>query len=129
MRLLLDTCALVWFFQGSSRISDALQEQLVQPAHDLRMSDVSVLEIVIKHQLGKFPLSHAPSKLLPVLARKHRLESLPLSRDAIFQLEALPLLHRDPFDRLLIGQALSENYTLVTPDPLIQQYPVSVLWS
>jgi len=128
MKLLLDTCALIWFFEGSSRIGEALKERLVEPAHDLRMSHVSVLEIVIKHQLGKFPLTGAPSKLLPVLARKHRLDTLPLSLEAIFEVESLPLLHRDPFDRLLIAQARSENYTLVTPDPLIQQYQVSVLW-
>jgi len=83
---------------------------------------------VIKHQLGRFPLPAVPSRLLPTLAKKHHLESLPISLGAIFEVESLPLLHRDPFDRLLIGQALSENYTLVTPDPLIQQYPVSVLW-
>ncbi|HEY8669752.1 MAG TPA: type II toxin-antitoxin system VapC family toxin [Terriglobales bacterium] len=128
MKFLLDTCTLIWFFEGSEQIDEALQRRLVDPKNDVRLSDVSLLEIVIKHRMGKFPLPIAPSRLLPALAKKHRLESLPISRGAIFELESLPLLHRDPFDRLLIGQALNENYTLVTPDPLIRQYSVSVLW-
>jgi PIN domain nuclease of toxin-antitoxin system len=128
MRLLLDTCTLIWFFDGDARLSASLLQKLVDRANDVRMSDVSVLEVVIKHQLGKLPLPAPPSKLLPVLARKHQLDSMPITVEAIFGLEALPLLHRDPFDRLLIGQALAGDYTLVTPDPLIAQYKVPVFW-
>ena len=125
---LLDTCVAIWYFQGSDRISADLVELLRNPRNDLCLSDVSVLEIVIKHRLGKLPLPKPPSRIILPLARKHWMESLPLTTDAIFALERLPDLHRDPFDRLLIGQALTRRLELVTPDPLIRQYDVATLW-
>jgi len=128
MKLLLDTCALIWFFAGSDRINHRLRSLLTDPGNDLRMSDVSVLELVIKHKLGKLGWEQSPSRLLPVLARKHRLNSEPLTAQAIYYLEVLPWLHRDPFDRLLIAQAVTSNYLLVTPDPLIRSYSVKTIW-
>ena len=126
---LLDTCVALWYFDGSPRLPQAVLGTLRDPSHDVYFSDVSVLEIVIKHRLGKLPLPQPPSRLLPPLARKHVLESLPLGAAAIFRLEALPDLHRDPFDRILIGQALAHHLTLVTPDPLIHQYRVATFWT
>lgn len=128
MKLLLDTCALIWFFAGSDRINHRLRSLLTDPGNDLRMSDVSVLELVIKHQLGKLGWEQPPSRLLPALARKHRLNSEPLTVQAIYHLEVLPFLHRDPFDRLLIAQAVTSDCLLVTPDPLIRQYSVKTIW-
>ena len=125
---LLDTCALVWYFTGSRELPAALHEALVDTHNRVCASDVSSLELVIKHSLGKISLPQPPSVWLPVLTRKHLLESLPLDAAAIFRLEGLPWLHRDPFDRLLVAQALTQDLTLVTPDPLIQQYPVSWTW-
>lgn len=125
---LLDTCVALWYFDGSPRIPREVLGALRDPRHDLYISDVSVLEIVIKHKLGKLPLPQPPSRLLAPLTRKHGLESLPLVTAAIFRLETLPDLHRDPFDRLLLGQALTHHLTLVTPDPLIRQYRVATFW-
>ena len=92
------------------------------------MSDVSILEVVIKYMTGKFPLEAPPSKILPTLAEKHSLACLPLLQEAIFRLESLPPLHRDPFDRLLIAQSLEHGLTLITPDLQIRQYKLSTLW-
>jgi PIN domain nuclease of toxin-antitoxin system len=128
VKLLLDTCVVIWFFAGSPRINGKLKDTLTDPQHDLLMSDVSVLEVVIKHSLGKFALPRPPSKLIPVLALKHQVEALPLNIIAIYELERLPWHHRDPFDRLLIAQALTEGCVLVTPDPLIRQYKVQTVW-
>ena len=128
MRYLLDTCTLIWFFEGSDRIGPALRAELTDPTHELFASDVSLLEITIKHQLGKFPLPGAPSRLIPALAARHGIEFIPLDRAHIAKLETLPLLHRDPFDRLLLATALVESMTLVTPDPLVVQYRAPVLW-
>jgi PIN domain nuclease of toxin-antitoxin system len=118
-----------WYFDGGLRISQEVLGILRDPIHDVYFSDVSVLEIVIKHGLGRLRLPQPPSRLLPSLARKHEFEILPLITAAIFRLETLPSLHRDPFDRLLIGQALAHHLTLVTPDPLIRQYRVATLWA
>lgn len=126
---LLDTCVALWYFNGSDAISAELKHTLRDRRHELYLSDVSVLEVVIKNRLGKLPMPQPPSRLLPPLARKHGLENLPLTATAIYRLELLPDLHRDPFDRLLIAQALTHHLTLVTPDPLIHGYPVPIFWN
>ena len=128
MTFLVDTCVAIWFFEGSGEIPERTLDLLADGANDVLLSDVSVLEIVIKHAIGKFPLPGPPSTIIPALAREHRFELLPLSTGDIFRLERLPLLHRDPFDRLLIAQAIENGLTLVTPDPLIRQYKAHTLW-
>ena len=128
MRCLLDTCVLIWFFEGSRRIPDSVRDALTDPTSDLYMSDVSALELVIKHAMGRFPALRPPSRWLLPLARRHSIEVLPLVTDAIFRMESLPPLHKDPFDRLLVAQSLAHRLRLVTPDPLIRQYDVGVLW-
>jgi PIN domain nuclease of toxin-antitoxin system len=125
---LLDTCVALWHFGGDSQISSELRDVLTDPANDLYLSDVSILEIVIKHRLGKLPLPAPPSRIIRPLADKHLMDILPLTTSAIFRIESLPDLHRDPFDRLLIGQALECRIALITPDPLIRPYNVKTFW-
>jgi PIN domain nuclease of toxin-antitoxin system len=129
VRLLLDTCALLWYLDGSERIQPALRDVLTDGRNDLYSSDVSLLEMVIKYQLGKLPLPAPPSQLIPALRDRHGIEALALDAAAILALEHLPLLHRDPFDRLLVAQAVTRQLTLVTPDPMIRQYDVPCLWN
>lgn len=128
MRYLLDTCTAIWFFEGSDRIPRELQLELTDPRHELLLSDVSLLEIVIKYQMGKLPLPSPPSRLILPLAKKHLMDILPLSSAAILRMERLPLHHRDPFDRLLVAQALTHRATLVSPDPLLRRYQVALRW-
>lgn len=125
---LLDTCVALWHFEGSDRISPGLREMLTEPTNDLLLSDVSILEMVIKFSIGKLPLPRPPSRIVRPLALKHMMDILPLATSAIFRLEALPELHRDPFDRLLVCQALDSRLELITPDPLIRQYDVRTVW-
>ena len=126
---LLDTCVALWHFEGHSRISPDLREVLTDPSNDLYLSDVSILEVVIKNRIGKLPLPHPPSRIIRPLAAKHLMDILPLTTTAIFRLESLPDLHRDPFDRLLICQAFDCHLELITPDPLIRQYDVRSFWA
>ena len=128
MRFLLDTCTLIWVFEGSDRIGTLLRDELTDPANDLYFSDTSLLEIIIKHQLGKLPLPKPPSALVRGLARKHAIEPWPHDWATLERLESLPLLHRDPFDRLLVAQAMAQGLTLVSPDPKIQAYDVRWRW-
>jgi len=128
VRCLLDTCTLLWYFEGSAKITETLRDVLTDPVNEVFASDVSVLEIVLKYSLGKLAFPRPPSQWLPELSDRHLLDWLPLSREAIFRLESLPGHHRDPFDRLLIGQALAHGLKIVTPDPLIRQYEVATLW-
>ena len=128
MDCLLDTCTAIWFFEGSAEIPPRIRDMLCDPERHVYFSDASILEIVIKHRLGKLPLPAAPSRLLPVLIRKHGFDVLPIRTRDIFRVEALADFHRDPFDRLLVAQAIENNLTLVTPDPLIRQYPAKCVW-
>lgn len=129
MRFLLDTCTALWYFEGSDRIGPRLRDTLTDLQNELFLSDVSILEIVIKHQLGKLSLERPPSQILLPLAEKHLMDILPLTSEAIFVMEKLPLLHRDPFDRLLIAQAQTHDLILLTPDPLFRQYDVNMRWA
>jgi PIN domain nuclease of toxin-antitoxin system len=128
MNYLLDTCVALWYFAGSSRIPPLIQEELTDPANLLAVSDASALEVVIKHTLGKLPLKQAPSSFWGELIHQHGMERLPIGPAEIFLWGDLPLLHRDPFDRLLIAQARQHDLCLVTPDPLIRQYDAHTWW-
>jgi PIN domain nuclease of toxin-antitoxin system len=89
---------------------------------------VSVWEILVKHRAGKLPLPEPPEQLIPAARRLRGIEALPLDEEAALHGSRLPMLHRDPFDRLLIAQTIAHSLTIVTPDPLIAQYPVRILW-
>jgi len=126
MRLLLDTHIFLWYISGDSRLI-ADTKQIIQDAdNEVYLSVVSLWETTIKYQLGKLPLPQSPAKYLPTQRRRHLLASLPLDEASIGHLEELPALHRDPFDRMLICQAIEHGLTMVTVDKIISAYPVNV---
>jgi len=100
----------------------------VDPDNDVYLSAVSVWEIAVKQSLGKLPLPTSPERFIPIQRERHGIASLPLEEQAILYLSKLPLLHRDPFDRVLVCQAIQHEMTLLTPDPLITQYAVRTAW-
>jgi len=79
---------------------------------------------MIKHQLGKLPLPEPPARYLPEQRRRHSISSLALDEASVARLAGLPPLHRDPFDRLLVCQALEHGLTLITVDDAVRAYPV-----
>lgn len=127
MRLLLDTHIFLWYITGDTRLLTAWQAILRDPTNEIFLSVVSVWEIGIKYHLGKLPLPQPPETYLPQQRTRHRISSLPLEEVALRHLGTLPALHRDPFDRVLVCQALEHNLTLVTVDAAIRAYPVQVL--
>ena len=95
---------------------------------DLFLSVASIWEMLIKVQLGKL---HLPRPAGPFVIKKlaeNRIETLPIDLNHLLAFEGLPMHHRDPFDRMLIAQALEENLPIVTADPLFARYPVKVIW-
>lgn len=128
MRLLLDTCAFLWCLEGGKALSARARQELASPANDVFLSAVSAWEIGVKHALGRLPLPEAPGRYVPDQRRARGIEPLPLDEEAALHLGLLPRLHRDPFDRMLICQAIVGGLTLVTPDPEIARYPVRTLW-
>ena len=128
MRLMLDTVAFLWFAEGSSRVSAQARELIADPANDAYLSAASAWEIAIKHGLGRLPLRVPPDRYVAEQRGRHRIDSLPVNEEAALQVGKLPDLHRDPFDRLIVAQAIVEGMTVVTPDRLIGMYPVRLVW-
>ncbi|MEX2170501.1 MAG: type II toxin-antitoxin system VapC family toxin [Pirellulales bacterium] len=127
MNLLLDTHIFLWYISGDARLALHHRDSIRDPSNRVYLSVASVWEAVIKHAIGKLALPQSPAAYLPQQRRGHRIDSLPIEESPLAELASLPPLHRDPFDRLLVAQALFYGMTLVTVDPLIQAYPVPVL--
>ena len=128
MNYLLDTCSFIWLINGSNRLSQSLQTIFKDSENILYLSIASVWEIGIKYPLKKIEFVEDPSTFIPEQRKKHNIELLSLSEESCLYTTKLPLLHQDPFDRVLIAQAMMHNLVLVTPDKLIHQYPVKYFW-
>lgn len=118
MRLLLDTHIFIWLLDDDARLSDAAWSK-IEKANEVYVSSASLWEAAIKYQLGKLRIE--PEKLVDAIAASGFLE-LPVSFHHALALRHLPALHRDPFDRLLVAQAISEPMNLLTADTMLQQY-------
>ena len=127
MNLLLDTHVFLWFITGNNRLSQKFLDSIRDTNNQVYLSVVSIWETVIKYQLGKLPLPHPPESYLPHQRLLHQIASLPLDESSVARLASLPLLHRDPFDRILISQAIEHNLIIVTVDPAILEYSVATL--
>ncbi len=128
MKILLDTCTALWLAADSPQLSERAKGLFELPGNEIFLSTVSSWEISLKYATGKLPLPSTPDVFIPQLRHMGRMESLPLSEEATFQLFRLPNLHRDPFDRMLICQAILGGMTLLTPDKEIRRYPVLTAW-
>lgn len=125
MKLLLDTHLLLWAAGHAERLSNAAIELIERPDNDLWFSVASLWELVIKRGLGRKDF-----RVDPRLLRRGLLENgyseLPIASEHAIAVEALPMIHRDPFDRMLIAQAMHEGLTLLTSDRSVAQYPGSI---
>ena len=128
MRCLLDTCTFLWIIVGAEELSPTAREMFTNPANEMLLSVVSVWELSVKHAVGKLPLPSAFDRFVVEQRERHGITALPLDERAILHLHKLPALHRDPFDRMLICQTIEHDCVLLTPDPLITQYPVRTRW-
>ena len=128
MRLLLDTCAFLWLVTDAPNLSPEARRLIVDADNEVLLSAVSTWEIAVKHGLGRLPLPDDPERYVPKLRRDHAIEALPLDEESTLYLRRLPGLHRDPFDRMLVCQAIVQGLILLTPDRDITQYPVRTLW-
>ena len=128
MRLLLDTCTFLWIITGDAHLSKRARSLVVDPGNEVYLSVVSAWEIVVKHALGRLPLPTDPETLVPRERERHQIETLPLDETAALNVRRLPALHRDPFDRMLVSQAIIGGLAIVTPDRQLAQYPARVVW-
>lgn len=128
MNYLLDTHTFVWLDSQSNNLSARAQQIIADSQNRLFVSLTSLWEIQIKSNLGKFVLRGPLEQIVSDQALMNGIELLTITLPHIVELAALPNHHRDPFDRLLIAQAKVEGYTLVSRDPIVAQYPISVVW-
>ena len=127
--ILLDTIALLYSLSAPERLGKNLAQRIAAGA-SLLVSAVSLWEVVVKHAKGQIDLAGDPERvLLPHIEDALKADALPLLPRHVFESARLPWIHKDPFDRLLIGQAVSEGVLFATNDEMVSQYPtVSVIW-
>jgi len=126
LKLLLDTLVLLWAAGTPERLSPKLRTLIASPESQLFFSVASLWEIVIKHGLGRSDFRVDASRLRRRLV-ENGYDELPIAGEHAIAVRSLPHLHEDPFDRMLVAQAISEGLTLITADKAVARYPVSIL--
>jgi len=125
MRLLLDTHIFLWYVGADQRVAKV--RSVIENADAVYLSVVSVWEATIKYYIGKLPLPEPPHPWLSVQREEHGIESLPIDEPSVAHLSKLELHHRDPFDRILVCQAIEHGLQIVTVDPVLSKYPAKIL--
>jgi PIN domain nuclease of toxin-antitoxin system len=128
MALLLDTHAFLWLLEGSPNLSSAALAALVDPANDVFLSVASVWEPAIKVGNQKMTLKEPLDVLLSKWATAFAIDLLPITEKHALEVLRMPYHHRDPFDRIMIAQALTEGMTIVTADTRFAPYGVPIIW-
>ena len=128
MRLVLDTHSFLWFIMGDDRLSRRARTVIEDLDNRALISAGSLWEIAIKVSIGKLTLLRSYEEFFPVELQKNEIEVLPIRHEDLAILAHLPFHHRDPFDRLIVTQAISENIPIVTRDSAFQDYEVQIIW-
>ena len=127
MNMILDTHVLIWWEGDQAKVPLGVAGLIRNPNNRILVSEVSFWEMVIKAQAGK-PMIRGSIRAMVSRQAANGLIILPISLDHILGVESFPLIHRDPFDRLLIAQAIVESANLIGADGVFARYPVPVLW-
>ena len=128
MRALLDTHAFLWANEDPARLSRRARRLIEDAANDMFLSAASAWEIAIKHAKGRLDLPEPPYGFVVSRVDRLKLEPLPVEISHALRAGALPLVHRDPFDRLLVAQGQLQGLSILTSDPIIARYDVEVIW-
>lgn len=128
LKFLLDTCTFIWLTCDPLKIGEEAQGALNRDYHSRYLSQVSIWEIVMKHSARKLVLPETPRKWIEEQLRIHEIEVLnPLSED-LYRSGELPLIHRDPYDRVIAAQSLGVSIPILTPDNIYREYGCKVMW-
>lgn len=128
MNILIDTQCFLWAFLEPERLGEEAKQALADWNNTLFLSAVSAWEISIKYGIGKLKLPEPPDVYVPQRLLDKGITRLSIKFAHVLQVHSLPLIHKDPFDRLLIAQAQAESLTLLTADPILLHYGVDCLW-
>ncbi|MBI3207599.1 MAG: type II toxin-antitoxin system VapC family toxin [Candidatus Solibacter usitatus] len=128
MKVILDTCTFLWVTLDSRKLSSQARHVFQNPENEMFLSAVSCWEIAVKHSLGRLKLRGSPDAFVVAQREAHGIASLPLLEAHALYESRLPKLHNDPFDRMLICQAILHGCAILTPDQLIGRYPIHSIW-
>ena len=128
MRLLLDTHAFLWWVEGTSLVGRRAKAAVSDPENEVLVSIASCWELAIKLSLGKLRVTQNLDRFIPEQLRLNNFLLLEIWLPHAVRIADLPFHHRDPFDRLLVAQALEDDLTIVSADRVFHQYGVNVLW-
>lgn len=129
MRYLLDTHCWLWWNIEPERLNQEAHQIISESGNELFLSTASAWEISIKHAIGRLRLPVPPKQYIPDRLYANQITGLPIGLEHVLHVNELPHHHRDPFDRVLIAQAIVEQLTLVTADDTLRQYDVKLLWA
>ncbi len=131
MQLLIDTHVLIWFLEGSNLLSASHRQIIANPANNVFVSIASIWEIAIKISIGKLILARPLADVIKQIAAEN-IEILAISPEHALQVSTLPLHHRDPFDRIIVSQAIVENIDFISADAIFDDYlkglPIKRIW-
>jgi len=126
VKLLLDTCVFLWLITGERRLPARVSSGLANG--ELWLSAASVWEMAVKYAKGTLRLPVPPDRLISAARVRYSISTLPIDEESALHIVKLPDLHADPFDRMLVSQAIVHGLTIVTPDSLVTQYPARTMW-
>jgi len=128
LRLLLDTHALIWWAEGNARLGERARLEVAAPGNEIYVSAISAMEIATKFRLGKLPDVRRLAEHFEAEVEAEGFAPLALSLSHARLAGSLPIAHKDPFDRMLIAQALSEGMSLVSNEEVFDEFGVSRIW-
>lgn len=127
MAFILDTHAFLWFVAGDKQLPESIKSKIIDINESCFLSVASLWEITIKNQIGKLTLGLSLEELFEY-ADRNRIEIIQISYEHLLTLSKLPIHHNDPFDRIIISQAIAENLTLVSKDKGFKKYKIKQQW-
>jgi PIN domain nuclease of toxin-antitoxin system len=128
MKLLLDTHAFLWWVAGDPQLSDRARDLIADGSNEVLFSVASAWEIVVKTSIGRLWLGDDPKTFIDEQLEANAFGVLPIHLRHALVIAGLPDLHRDPFDRMLVAQAMSEEISILSGDQHVAAYPVDVVW-
>ena len=127
MKYLLDTHTLIWFMDGDNSLPTDIVALIKNEDNECFLSVASLWEIAIKFSIGKLELQFDLNEITKFI-HKNKIEQLPIELSHLQNILTLEHFHRDPFDRLIIAQAMAEDLTIITTDKNFKHYPVKCVW-
>lgn len=129
MKLLLDTHTFLWFIGGDTQLSTHARQLIEDPGNQRYLSIASVWEMTIKSSLGRLIVPTPPSRLINDHVWSNSIALLAISSEHLDVVHSLPYHHKDPFDRIMIAQAIHEGMTLVSKDQVLTAYKLPIVWN